>query len=115
MQALQSQSFLSSDSTAMDELHDFLPRRRQGAEALERSDSIPGAILAAVLIQGATWRWQRWDHMEIPRLFTRVYLVVVVGDVLNVPPGLTKDEVAPWACRLHDALEAVERRYQENS
>lgn len=35
MQALQSQSFLSSDSTAMDQLHDFLHRRRQGAEPLE--------------------------------------------------------------------------------
>ena len=55
--------------------------------------------------------WQRWDHMQIPRLFTRVCLVV--GEVLTVPPGLTRDEVEPWACRLHDALEAVERRAQE--
>ena len=55
--------------------------------------------------------WQRWDQMEIPRLFTRVYLVL--GDVLNIPPGLTKDKVGPWASRLHDALEAVERRAQE--
>jgi len=31
MQALQSQSFLSSDATAMDELQDFLRRRRQSA------------------------------------------------------------------------------------
>jgi hypothetical protein len=35
MQALQNQDFLSSDSTAMDELQDFLRRRRQGAEPLE--------------------------------------------------------------------------------
>jgi 2-hydroxy-3-keto-5-methylthiopentenyl-1-phosphate phosphatase len=35
MQALQSQSFVSSDSTAMDELHDFLRRRRQAAEPFE--------------------------------------------------------------------------------
>jgi hypothetical protein len=35
MQALQSQGFLSSDSTAMDELQDFLRRRRQGAEPLK--------------------------------------------------------------------------------
>jgi lysophospholipid acyltransferase (LPLAT)-like uncharacterized protein len=55
--------------------------------------------------------WRRWDHMEIPRLFTRVCLVV--GEVLTVPPGLTRDEVEPWAYRLHDALEAVERRAQE--
>ena len=35
MQALQSQSFVSSDSTAMDELHDFLRRRRQAAEPFD--------------------------------------------------------------------------------
>jgi hypothetical protein len=40
MQALQSQSFLSSDSTAMDELHDFLRRRRQTAESCEDFDQI---------------------------------------------------------------------------
>jgi hypothetical protein len=35
MQALQNQGFLSSDSTAMDDLQDFLRRRRQGTEAHE--------------------------------------------------------------------------------
>jgi hypothetical protein len=40
MQALQSPSFLSSDSTAMDDLHDFLRRRRQAAEPLEAFDQI---------------------------------------------------------------------------
>ncbi len=40
MQALQSLSFLSSDSTAMDQLHDFLHRRRQIAEPPEDFDQI---------------------------------------------------------------------------
>ena len=40
MQALQSQSFVSSDSTAMDDLHDFLRQRRQMAEAREGFDQI---------------------------------------------------------------------------
>lgn len=40
MQALQSQSFLSSDSTAMDQLHDFLRRRRQTAEPHEDFEQI---------------------------------------------------------------------------
>ena len=40
MQALQSQSFLSSDSTAMDQLHDFLHRRRQAPEPLEDFEQI---------------------------------------------------------------------------
>ena len=40
MQALQNQSFVSSDSTAMDELHEFLCRRRQAAEPLEDFDQV---------------------------------------------------------------------------
>jgi hypothetical protein len=39
MQALQNQSFLSSDSSAMDQLHDFL-RRRPATEPLEDFDQI---------------------------------------------------------------------------
>jgi hypothetical protein len=35
MQALQNESFVSSDSAAMDDLQDFLRRRRQGAEPPE--------------------------------------------------------------------------------
>jgi hypothetical protein len=49
----------------------------------------------------------RWDRMEIPRPFTRVCLVI--GEALTVPAGLTRDEVEPWARRLHDALEAGDR------
>jgi hypothetical protein len=40
MQALQSPRFVSSDSTAMDHLHDFLHRRRQAAEPLEAFEQI---------------------------------------------------------------------------
>ena len=40
MQALQSQSFVSSDSTAMDDLHDFLRQRWQAAEPRADFDQI---------------------------------------------------------------------------
>ena len=40
MQALQSQSLLSSDSVAMDQLQDFLRRRRQAAEPLDDFERI---------------------------------------------------------------------------
>jgi hypothetical protein len=40
MPALQSQSLMSSDSTAMDHLQDFLRRRRQGGAPLEDFDQI---------------------------------------------------------------------------
>ena len=38
MQALQSQDLLSSDSHAMDQLHDFLRRRRETCEPVEDFD-----------------------------------------------------------------------------
>ena len=38
MQALQSQALLSSDSHAMDQLHDFLRRRRETGEPVEDFD-----------------------------------------------------------------------------
>jgi hypothetical protein len=44
MQALQSQGFLSSHSTAMDELQDFLRRSRQAAEPCEDFDQIEQAL-----------------------------------------------------------------------
>jgi hypothetical protein len=40
MQALQNQSFLSSDSAAMDQLHDFLYRRGQVTAPLENVDHL---------------------------------------------------------------------------
>lgn len=40
MPALQNPSFLSSDSAAMDQLHDFLCHRRHAAEPLEDVDHI---------------------------------------------------------------------------
>jgi hypothetical protein len=40
MQALQNQGFLSSDSTAMDELQEFLHRRRQATEPAESFEQI---------------------------------------------------------------------------
>lgn len=56
-------------------------------------------------------RTRRWDRMEFPRVFTRVYLVI--GKPIEVPPGLTPEEVASWASRLHDAIEAVDRRAEQ--
>jgi len=44
MQALQSQNFVSSASTAMDELQEFLYRRWQAAEPLEDFDQIEQAL-----------------------------------------------------------------------
>lgn len=67
----------------------------------------------SVVSRGKRVRADRWDRMELPRLFTRVYLVI--GEPINVPVGLTPKEVADWVRRLHDAIEAVDRRAEEKA
>ncbi len=48
----------------------------------------------------------RWDRMEIPRLFTRVHLLV--GDPLTVPADLTREGLEEWKPRIRAALDALD-------
>lgn len=50
---------------------------------------------------------QRWDRMEMPKLFSRVCLGV--ASAIRVPPNLNEHEVLEWSDVLHDALEALDR------
>lgn len=56
----------------------------------------------------------RWDRFELPRLFTRV--VLLMGDEIEIPPGVgegTPEELGRWTERIHDALDALDRRAEE--
>jgi lysophospholipid acyltransferase (LPLAT)-like uncharacterized protein len=55
----------------------------------------------------------RWDRMELPRLFTRVYLVV--GEAIDVPAELPKDEKGNWPRRVCNALEDVDRHAESKA
>jgi len=50
----------------------------------------------------------RWDLMEIPKPFSRAMLVI--GDPLEIPPGVSLEEAALWAGRLGDSLRALDAR-----
>lgn len=50
----------------------------------------------------------RWDRLELPRLFARVELVV--GEPIDVPAGLSHEDVIAWSTRVHDALERLDAR-----
>lgn len=54
---------------------------------------------------------RRWDHLEIPRMFTRVHLSV--GDPMQVPSNLSQAGLLDWRMRLHDVLEAVDDQAEE--
>lgn len=72
-----------------------------------------GFVLLPVSVASRRKRVQtrRWDRMEFPRAFTHVYLVI--GEPIEVPPDLTPDEIKRWASRLHDAIDAVDRRAEQ--
>lgn len=48
----------------------------------------------------------RWDRLELPKMFTRV--CIVVGDPLTVPSRLGPEDVQSWSGRLKDVLEAAD-------
>lgn len=50
----------------------------------------------------------RWDRMEFPKPFSRIMLVI--GDPMEVPPGLSSEDATAWAGRLADSLEALDRK-----
>jgi hypothetical protein len=70
MQALQSQGFVSSDSTAMDDLHDFLRRRRQAVEPCEDFDQIEQELhrlFVAAEREALGRELERFD-LDVPRI-----------------------------------------------
>jgi hypothetical protein len=70
MQALQSQSFLSSDSTAMDQLHDFLRRRRQATTSPEDFEQIEQELhrLFVAAEREALRHELSWFDLDVPRV-----------------------------------------------
>lgn len=54
---------------------------------------------------------ERWDRMELPRPFTRV--VFLLGEPIEVPPGLDPEGVDRLAARLGGVLEALDCRAAE--
>lgn len=50
----------------------------------------------------------RWDRMEVPRLFSRV--VFLLGEPLEIPPGLDAEGADVWAVRLGAALDDLDGR-----
>ncbi len=51
---------------------------------------------------------QRWDLMEMPRLFSRVALAV--GEPIRVPAGLGAQDYPAWQDRVREGLDAADAR-----
>lgn len=55
---------------------------------------------------------QRWDKFEMPRIFSRVCLVI--GDPVHVPADLDSEALEAWISRVHMALDAVDMQASSN-
>ena len=55
---------------------------------------------------------ERWDKFEMPRIFSRVCLVI--GDPIHVPADLDKEALETWVSRVHFALDAVDTQASMN-
>lgn len=51
---------------------------------------------------GSAWTLRSWDRMRIPKPFARV--LIVAGDPLRVPRGLSNAETEAWRVRIERAL-----------
>ena len=51
---------------------------------------------------------ERWDKMEVPKLFSRVCMVL--GKPIELPTHLSEAAVHDWSKKLHDVLEEINAR-----
>ncbi|MFI2809920.1 MULTISPECIES: lysophospholipid acyltransferase family protein [Microbulbifer] len=54
---------------------------------------------------------RRWDRMELPGMFTRVALVA--GEPLRIPSDIDHKDIPFWEDKVHQALEAVDKKASE--
>ncbi len=55
---------------------------------------------------------ERWDKFEMPRIFSRV--CVVIGDPVRVPPDLDQQALETWISRVHQALDVADMQASSN-
>ena len=88
------------------------PNREVKSGAVEMASALG---MAVVPVSAASSRKRvdrsRWDGMEVPRLFSRVALLV--GEPFRIPPGLGPEDVLAWQEQVGEALAALESRAEE--
>lgn len=88
------------------------PRHRVKRGALDVCSDLGFVILPISAAARRKWVMERrWDKREIPKLFTRV--AVTVGEPISVPARLASADVRELKTRIHDELEALDRRATE--
>lgn len=64
------------------------------------------AVVPAAFSARSAWRPRgRWTDMVVPRPFSRTF--IIVGAPINVPAGLSREELEPYRQRVQRAMDAV--------
>ena len=55
---------------------------------------------------------ERWDKFEMPRIFSRISLVI--GDPIHIPADLDQEAIETWISQVHIALDSVDLQASSN-
>jgi len=78
------------------------PRHQVQPGVIFMATHAPTVIMPLGVAVSTAWRLPTWDQYMIPRPFARVH--VHVGEALEIPPNLPRDEIEKWRGLLEEAL-----------
>jgi lysophospholipid acyltransferase (LPLAT)-like uncharacterized protein len=78
-------------------------RMSNGPIALAMKTGRP--IVPVAINASSCWQLRSWDRFQIPKPFSK--LTLVVGEPLQVPPDLPKEQVEAWRARVEAAVNAL--------
>ena len=65
-------------------------------------------ILPISLNYAKYWELNNWCRFRIPKPFSKIE--VVVGDPIEIPPNLTKEDIAYWCSAVEKAMLAIDKK-----
>lgn len=70
------------------------------------ASNAPAPVFPIAVAAANFWQLRTWDRYLIPKPFSRVH--VHIGEALQVPPDLSRDELELWQSRISQALDAAQ-------
>jgi lysophospholipid acyltransferase (LPLAT)-like uncharacterized protein len=74
-----------------------------GPIALASKTGVP--ILPVAVNYSSYWELKSWDRFQIPKPWAKITLVL--GDPIEIPRGLSKEEMEPWRKTVQEKLDAI--------
>lgn len=88
------------------------PRHRVKTGVIRMASALGFALVPVSVDSRRKMVWnKRWDRMEIPLPFATVGLVL--GEPIQVPPGLQKEQIRDWANHLSEVLTKLDQEAED--